>query len=524
MAEPALTLQPEVINDSVLSSDETLVIRKIKEIIHNTHSEELIISLCGFIGTDIHKVGKRLKHILENKFEYNADIIELSGYIKEKANEAKGIDKNSLSYFEYVRKLIDGGNSLRREYGNSILAELAVQKIAFDRLKNKDKEETYQSRRQCYIIDSIKNVDELELIKIVYRDIHYAIGAFSSMDIRRQNLKGKNMTEIQIDNLMDRDSGEELAYGQMVRDTFTQSDFFLRLDSYSMEELDSRLERFLHLVFSTKVITPTVEETAMYQASSAAGNSACLSRQVGAALTDSKGEILSIGWNDVPKANGGLYQTDFSDPLSKRDNRCFNIGSGCWNDKEKNLISQALVNILIEEKLVSEEKRSEAFDKIRDSKIKGLVEFSRAIHAEMHAIISGCLNSGQKVIGGMLFITTYPCHNCARHIIVAGIKKVYYIEPYRKSLTIKLHSDAITEDETDQDKVTILMYDGISPSRYLQLFKMYHHKRKENSGSGEAIEPDLRKAKPKVTLSLEAIPVLELKVSEQLEKKGLKIT
>lgn len=89
---------------------------------------------------------------------------------------------------------------------------------------------------------------------------------------------------------------------------------------------------------------------------------------------------------------------------------------------------------------------------------------------------------------------------------------------------LKLHSDAITEDESDKEKVVILMYDGVSPSRYLQLFKMYHNNRKDNTGTGEPIEADLKKARPKVMLSLEAIPVLELMVSDELGKKGLKIT
>lgn len=375
MAEPAIALNQDVQKQED-AKYVTLPLRKIKDIIHNTHSDELIISLCGFIGTDIHKVAKRLKYILENIFDYKADIVELSSHIKEKAPGAKGISRQSMPYYEYIKKLIDGGNDLRKEFGNSILTELAVQKIAFDRHTAKGSDEAYQSRRHCYIIDSIKNVEELELVKIVYRDIHYSIGVFSNLDARRQNLKSKGITERQIDSLIDRDSGEEIAYGQKVRDTFTQSDFFLRLDSYSQEELDSRLERFLHLVFSTKVITPTVEETAMYQASSAAGNSACLSRQVGAALTDSRGEILSIGWNDVPKYGGSLYQANFLDPLAKNDYRCFSIGMGCWNDKEKNIISQELVNILVEEKLIPEEKRMEVFSN-SESKIKELIEFSR---------------------------------------------------------------------------------------------------------------------------------------------------
>ncbi len=519
MNEPAKPLSEQA---KVDESTEELIVKKIKEIIHDTHSEELVISLCGFIGTDIHKVAKRLKYILENKFEYNADILEPSNYIKEKSKEGSGLNKNTMPSFEYIKALIDGGNSLREQYGHSILAELAIQKIAFDRLKHKEPEK-YTSRRHCYIVDSLKNKEELELLRLVYRDVHYAIGVFSSIDIRKKNLGERNMSEVEIDKLIDRDSGEEVPHGQKVRDTFTQSDFFLRLDSYSGEELDNRLERFLNLIFCTKVITPTVEETAMYQAFSAAGNSACLSRQVGAALTDYKGEILSIGWNDVPKTGGGLYQTNYEDPLGKNDNRCYSIGKGCWNDKEKNIISTELVNILIQEDIVNEDKREIALDRIRNSKIKQLVEFSRAIHAEMHAIITGCQTAGERVKEGMLFITTYPCHNCARHIIVAGVKKVYYIEPYRKSLTIKLHSDAITEDEKDDGKVKILMYDGVAPEKYLQLFKMYHHKRKEENGSGDAVEPNLKSARPKVTLSLEAIPVLELKVSEQLEKKGLKI-
>jgi deoxycytidylate deaminase len=55
------------------------------------------------------------------------------------------------------------------------------------------------------------------------------------------------------------------------------------MDSSTDTQLTGRVERFLHLILGTKIITPTLNETAMYAAASAAGNSACLSRQVGAA-------------------------------------------------------------------------------------------------------------------------------------------------------------------------------------------------------------------------------------------------
>ena len=70
----------------------------------------------------------------------------------------------------------------------------------------------------------------------------------------------------------------------------------MRIEDNNEREIDNRISRYLHLIFDSKISTPTYQETAMYQAYAAAGNSACLSRQVGACITDNKGEILSIGW------------------------------------------------------------------------------------------------------------------------------------------------------------------------------------------------------------------------------------
>lgn len=43
----------------------------------------------------------------------------------------------------------------------------------------------------------------------------------------------------------------------------------------------------------------------MYSAYAASLQSACLSRQVGAALLDDEGNLLAVGKNDVPKSGGG---------------------------------------------------------------------------------------------------------------------------------------------------------------------------------------------------------------------------
>lgn len=48
------------------------------------------------------------------------------------------------------------------------------------------------------------------------------------------------------------------------------------------------------------LVQPTPIERCMQIAFSAKANSGCISRQVGAVVTDSDYNILSIGWNDVP--------------------------------------------------------------------------------------------------------------------------------------------------------------------------------------------------------------------------------
>lgn len=52
------------------------------------------------------------------------------------------------------------------------------------------------------------------------------------------------------------------------------------------------------------------------------------------------------------------------------------------------------------------------------------------IHAEMNAIIY-CAKKGISIDGSKCYVTHYPCLNCTKALIQAGISKVYYGEAYR---------------------------------------------------------------------------------------------
>lgn len=60
-----------------------------------------------------------------------------------------------------------------------------------------------------------------------------------------------------------------------------------------------------------------------------------------------------------------------------------------------------------------------------------------AMHAEANALIFAARN-GVATEGADLYCTHEPCYHCARLIVNAGIKRVFFREPYRKHEGVEL--------------------------------------------------------------------------------------
>lgn len=507
---------------------------------------ELVIALCGPIGSPLHETAAEVEKVLSD-FGYFAKTIRLSGIIAMNASMVNmAVDDSSK--FSRTNSLIDIGDKLREKFGPDILAKIAIAKISADRqqafgppddvAKESERPESLKitQQRACHIVDSIKNQSELDLLRLIYGDALFAIGVFSPPEIRRQTLlQPGQFSETEIENLIDKDSGEEFSHGQSVRNTFPACDFFLRVDEPIFEQTEKKhlalaqigvkLKRLFGLLFHTTMVSPTSEENAMYAAASASRNSACLSRQVGAAVTSAAGEILALGWNDVPQAGGGLYGKPILNNAVQAqqaisDKRCYGLPNRkCHNDEEKRGIARKIAEILAQAELFDKTRIEYAIEKISsDTRVKDLIEFSRAVHAEMHAILGASRVAGERIVGGKIFVTTYPCHACARHIIAAGISEVHYIEPYRKSMAIRLHQDALSESADAKDKVMIVQFEGVAPRRFIDLFEAGVRKQK-----GVLSLPAERDARPSTKVSLKAIPRLEEAVVTELTEKDLKL-
>lgn len=54
------------------------------------------------------------------------------------------------------------------------------------------------------------------------------------------------------------------------------------------------------------------------------------------------------------------------------------------------------------------------------------------VHAEMNAILKAA-KSGYSINNAILYLTLSPCIECAKLILQSGIKRVLYLEQYRKT-------------------------------------------------------------------------------------------
>jgi deoxycytidylate deaminase len=151
--------------------------------------------------------------------------------------------------------------------------------------------------------------------------------------------------------------------------------------------------------------------------------------------------VVATGTNEVPRAGGGVYGESVDN--SESDGRCayrLDTKTGkhiCRNTDRQNEIIEELLEKIPELAGVTSERKKLLHGEVRRTRVGGLFEFSRAVHAEMDALLSAA-RKGVSTIGCRLFVTTFPCHYCARHIVSAGVDEVQFIEPYPKSLAIRV--------------------------------------------------------------------------------------
>ncbi|MBL8578885.1 MAG: dCMP deaminase [Mesorhizobium sp.] len=450
---------------------------------------ELFFGFVAPMGAEITQSISALRKYLETR-DYHVVEIKVTDVFSvfQKYVRPKSQLKKTPLYERYETH-IAYGDQLREHFSdNAFLAAATIMRVIKRRLRAQDAIGSNNYSKIAYILHQFKRKEEIDLLRSVYGDLFFQVSVYSRRGARvdylsrrfasDDNTSGPQRFRDKAETLTQADEHEiSNTHGQRVSKIFHDADFIINTDAE--QPVERQVDRFGELLFGSNSISPTHLEYGMFVAKAAALRTLDLSRQVGAAVFSERGEVLSLGSNEVPKATGGTYWCD-----ELHDDREY-IRRFDSNDQRKREILSELVKIIDPTKNVSEVIDSLP---VQDSQFMDALEYGRIVHAEMSAI-SDAARLGHALKDGILYCTTFPCHMCAKHIVSAGIAKVFFLEPYPKSLALDLHSDSIQIESSDRGRyqsypaVQFQHFHGISPRRYRELFE--RGKRKRSGGEFE---------------------------------------
>ena len=475
------------------------------------NNSELIIGIVSAVGTETERVIKPLKDRL-SRFGYTAVEIKVSSLLN------GGV---SVNEYDRIKSLMNAGDELRKKTNNNAILAYGVSKLIGEKRKS-------PTGKVAYIVNSLKHPDEVEVLRKIYGQGFYLFGVHADKKRRLHYLENdKGIHASKAAELTEVDEDEKLPHGQRTRDTYHLADFFLNFGKND-DHVKNTLQRFLELIFSHPFKNPTFDEFSMFMAFSSSVRSGDLSRQVGAVITNNQ-QIVATGANECPASGGGLYWAKVNSESGVvedvPDGKDYTRNEDS-NRAEQNEIIRGILTGISKLDGIPDKALADIELELRKSRISDLTEFGRVVHAEMEAIIS-CARGGISCIGASLYCTTFPCHNCAKHIIAAGIKRVVYVEPYPKSKALEFHSESlelktVQGDNKESDQVVFEPFTGVGARRFLDLFSMtlgLVDKLKRKNKDGSAVTWVQGDALPRVALLPESYIAVETSAATLFDRE-----
>lgn len=332
---------------------------------------------------------------------------------------------------------------------------------------------TVEEKYTNIVIDALRNPYEVLYFRERY-SAFYLMSVNTTEDIRRKKLFEKGYSVEDVEKIDKREEGQKdftEAYMKIdIVKCIELSDIHLAhdgLDYRRNRKLANQIITYLSLIRHPGLVPPSPIERCMQIAFTAKLNSGCLSRQVGAVVTNDKYSVQSIGWNTVAQGQTpcslrdlrNLYQLEDENAYSnyERSNKQFRgaveklntLYCKCCDQGDNVGLPMAYCFKDIHNSI----DKKQAYNQVH----------TRSLHAEENAFLQLSKYGTSGIEGGYLFTTSSCCELCGKKAYQLGIKKIYYIDGY-PGIT-KSH---IIESGSNQPKMEL--FHGAIGRAYINLY------------------------------------------------------
>ena len=442
-----------------------------------------------FFGSEFLAISEKIFTVLEKNGYFRRSYLlhHLSCNIRQSGDPLNSDEKININYIYTIAELTNRLIKCKKQQNDSLNHPT---KIVIDSLRNSLEIMFFKERYSGFymistkdgnhrVIDRISDrldkkvitEDKAKLIKNIialdaaeYKTGDHSKGIFSSPDVYNCIQK----SDIHLINYRIDDSSE----------SEKNEPFFTR---------EEQIIKFISLIQQPGIITPSASERCMQIAVNAKLNSGCISRQVGAVVSDSSYSIKAIGWNDVPTGQTPCNlrsAEDFNNDQFKNDQHYSKFEQGKDLDKVdidfkyKNKEPFNFPGAIKE--YFKESNTSKSNDDLNGKNCSFCFKtihnhfegeknqvHTKSLHAEENAMLQISKYGGQGLIGGILFTTASPCELCSKKATQLGIEKVYFIDPY----------PGISESQIlsyNRNKVmTLIQFNGVIGKSYVNLYEPF---------------------------------------------------
>ena len=296
-------------------------------------------------------------------------------------------------------------------------------------------------RPTLIVIDALRNPFEVLYFRERY-SAFYLMSVNTTEKVRMEKLfqKGYRLNEVQeLDNGEKEKKNLSIGFQEIDIDKCIElSDIHLTHDGTADDknrDLISQIFRYIALILHPGLIPPSPYERIMQIAYTAKLNSGCLSRQVGAAVTNDYFSVMSVGWNTSAEGQTPCTLRSLYDLYAKEDEDAYST-----YEKEDEEFTKYIKDLKYAYDQVPDKDNrlsglsvsfcfKDIHNQVREKQLYNQVH-TRSLHAEENAFLQLAKYGSVGVKGGKLFTTASCCELCAKKAYQLGIKEIYYIDAY----------------------------------------------------------------------------------------------